>query len=323
MLKYTDNARNRIQDGLKKYSRIVGQARQRGMNERDTSDIVKAMLGDMLGYDPFFDVTAEVSIRGPHADFAVLAENRLQFLLSVKGIGVTPNAAHLLRLSGASTPAYAEWIVLTNGDLWACYRLGVGPDRHPDLVFRISLLDSRPPEEKISLFFLLTKEGAQQNALALYWEQIRVLHPGRITSLLLSEEVLNLVRRELYRQANYRVDRQTLYDLLTREVLRPEALAAHAGEESELPRLPQCYAYVRNPNDPHSWRLRYRNPDGSPNAEMLLLAVSDLNGDSRGIGIPADDVPLVKDRLRQAYIELGIPVDDLPDILRNAPPAFG
>jgi hypothetical protein len=106
-------------------------------------------------------------------------------------------------------------------------------------------------------------------------------------------------------------------------VLRPEALAAHDGEESELPRLPQCYAYVRNPNDPHSWRLRYRNPDGSPNAEMLLMAVSDLNGDSRGIGIPADDVPLVKDRLRQAYIELGIPVDDLPEILRNAPPAFG
>src|SRR3954469_23588869 len=106
MLKYTDSARNRIQDGLKKYSRIVAQARQRGMNEGDTADIVKAMLGDMLGYDPFFDVTAEVSIRGPLADYAILIEGRLRLLLLVKAIGTPPSAAHLLRLSGAAVPPY-------------------------------------------------------------------------------------------------------------------------------------------------------------------------------------------------------------------------
>jgi len=320
MLKYADNARNRIQDGLKKYSRIVAQARQRGMNERDTSDIVKAMLGDMLGYDPFFDVTAEASVRGPFADYAVLTDGCLRFLLSVKPIGVAPNPTQLLRLSGASRPTYADWVVLSNADIWSCYRLGIGPDRHPELIFRISLLDSRSPDDKVSLFYLLSKEGVQQNALTLYWEQIRVMHPGRIAALLLSEEVINLLRRELYRRANYRVDRQTLYDILTRDVLRPEALAARAGDDGDLPRVPQCYAYVRNPNDPHSWRLRYRNPDGTPNAEMLLVAVSDLGGDPRGLGIPADDVPLVKERLRQAYIELGIAVDDLPETLRSQNP---
>ncbi|HLK56152.1 MAG TPA: hypothetical protein VKU00_06295 [Chthonomonadaceae bacterium] len=317
MLKYTNSAHNRIQDGLKKYSRIVAQARQRGMAEHDTADIIKAMLGDMLGYDPFFDVTAESSLRGQHADYAVLVDGRLQILLCVKAIGVTPHAAQLLRLSGSSTPVYADWALISNADIWACYRLGVGPDRHPELVFRVSLLDATPVEEKIELFFLLSKEGVQLHALEEYWEQIRILNPGRIAALILSDETLNLLRRELQRTANYRVDRQTLYELLTRAVLRPDALSARNGENTETPRLPQCYAYVRIPNDPTTWRLRYRNPDGTPNGELLTMAVSDLSEDYRATGIPADDIPLVKERLRQAYLELGVSPDDLPELLRR------
>ena len=317
MLKYTDSARNRIQDGLKKYSRIVAQAKQRGMNERDTGDIVKAMLGDMLGYDPFFDVTADVAARGPHADYAVSADGHLHFLMLVKSLSIQPHAAHLLRLSGASTPQYAQWALLSNADTWACYRLGVGTDRHAELVVRASLLDNKPVEEKIATFSLFSKEGGQQNALNQYWEQVRILNPGRIASLLLSEDLLNLLRREIHRTANHRVDRQTLYDLLVRDIIRPNVLAARTPEPDTSPALPQCFAYVRDPNDPASWRLRYRHTDGSPNPETLTLAVADLSGDSRSLGIPADDVPLVKERLRQAYLELGITPEDLPLTLRT------
>src|SRR5579862_8932015 len=114
MYKLPEWARNRIQDGMRKYSRIVAQARQRGMNHVDTGEIVRAMLGDMLGYDPFFDVTSEASVRGPHADHAILIDNRLRFLLIVKAIGTAPHAAHLLRLSGTNVPTYAQWVVATN-----------------------------------------------------------------------------------------------------------------------------------------------------------------------------------------------------------------
>ena len=235
MLRFSENARNHIQDGVKKYSRIVSQARQRGMNERDTGDIVKAMLGDTLGYDPFFDVTADASVCGPNAHHAVVLNGQLKLLLIIKAIGVVPHAAHLLRLSGANTPQYCQWAILTNADDWACYRLGVGHDRHPELIFRVSLLDNKSPDEKAALLFLLSKEGVEQNALSQYWERIRALNPGRIASLLLSEEMVNLLRRELLRTANFRADRQALLDLLMREVIRPEALAAplRAGRFAE------------------------------------------------------------------------------------------
>ena len=316
MIKYTNNAFNRIQDGIRKYSRIVAQARQRGMNERDTGDIVKAMLGDMLGFDPFFDVTAEAAIRGPNADYAVLADGGLRFLLLVKPVGLVPNAAHLLRLSGSSAPQYAQWAILTNGDYWACYRLAVGVDRHAEQVFKISLLENRPIDEKTEMFFLLSREGVVDDALFHFWEKQRILHPGRIAALLLSDEILNVIRREVQRTANHRVDRQTLVDILTREVLRSDALASRGGEEMDLPCLPQCFAYVHNPHDSQTWKLRFRNPDGTPNAEMLSHAVADLTGDVRGLRIPADDLPLVKQRLRLAYLELGITERELPEPLR-------
>ena len=316
MLKVNDAIKNRVQDGLKKYARIVAKGRERGMNERDTGDVARAMLGDMLGYDPFFDVTTEASVRGQHAAFAVQTEGQTQFLVIVKPLGVTPHAAHLLRLGGTGAPPYTDWVLLTNAETWACYRLGVGLDRHPELVFRVSLTDGANIEEKAAMFFLLCKEGLQQNALAQYWEQTRVLHPGRLATLLLSDESLQMLRREIMRNSSYRVDLQTLRERLLREVLRPEFLADTFNGDVTMPRHPQCYAYIRDPNDPETWRMRYRNSDGTPNADWLTQAVSALGQDARSLGIPADDVPLVKGRLRQAFLDLGVAAEELPQSLR-------
>ncbi len=317
MLKYADNVRARIADGIRRYSRIVGQARQRGMNEGDTGDIVKAMLSDMLGFDPFFDVTTESRARGPFADYAVQHDDALCFLLNVKALATAPNAAHLLRLSGAETPPYADWAVVSNAEVWACYRLGVGVDRHAELVFRVSLSDMKAFDEKVELFLLISSEGFHNHSLQHYWEQVCVMNPGRIGSLLLSEEVLSVIRRELQRRANYRVDRQALYEMLVREVIRDDALGLLRGENDAFPRRPECFAYVRDPNDPVSWRLPYRDADGSPNAEMLTLAVADMSRGFGGLDIPADDVALVKERLRDAYLQLGVSPDDLPEFLRR------
>jgi hypothetical protein len=311
MVKLPDTARNRIHDGLRKYSRIVAQARQRGMNQIDTGDVVKAMLGDMLGYDPFFDVTSEVGIRGPYADYAVLIDHQIRFLLLIKAIGTIPHAAHLLRLSGANVPPYVEWVVATNGDIWACYRLGIGKDRHPELVFRIAMLDGRSMEDKLNAFSMLCKEGVLMGALIDHWEQTRALNPGRLASLLLSDEILNVLRRELHRDTHYRADNQTLRDVLLRDVLRADACSVEK-QFDPVPRQPHCYAYVANPNDPATWKLYYRNADGTPDPERLIVAAAQLNGDLKHLNIPADDVPLVKQRLRQAYLELGVSTEDLP-----------
>ena len=317
MLKYADHARSRIQDGLKKYSRIVGQARQRGMNERDTADIVKAMLGDMLGYDPFFDVTAEISVRGQNADFAVLIERQVQFLLNVKSLAVVPNAAHLLSLSGSSTPPYAEWALLTNADVWSCYRLGVGPDRHAELVFRVSLLDCYARRKRKPTLLSLCKEGVQEGTLQDYWERVRILNPGRIAAMLLSDDVLNLLRRELQRTANYRIDSQSLYALLTREILRPDALAARNGRGGRTAAPTALLRLCTRSQRFQYLAALYRNLDTTPNAELLTQAVAELSGDATGARHSRRRPSAGKERLRTAYFDLGVAPEELPDLLRR------
>lgn len=316
MLVLNETTRERIQDGVRKYARIVARARERGISESDNRDLVRAMLGDMLGYDPFFDVTSEAVVRGPHANFLVLPNSPLQFLVQVKHLSIAPHAAHLLRMSGINTPSFTAWAILTNADTWACYRLGVGHGRHPELVFRVSLSEGGSLDEKVKLFGLLSKEGVEQESLIRHWEEYRVLNPGRLTSLILSEETLHLLRREIQRQSSYRVDIHTLRGILTQEVLRPSALSASLGTEGQQPPAPPCYAYVPDPNSPASWRLPYRNPDGTPHPDLLTRALGDFQGEHQIIGIPADDVPIVKERLRKAFLELGIGIEDLPRSLR-------
>ena len=174
--------------------------------------------------------------------------------------------------------------------------------------------DPRTLEEQAMLFFLLSKEGIGQDALSRYWERTRVLKPARLTAMLLSDEVLGLLKHELMRTANFRTDPQTIMDVLLREVLRPEVVQSHI-QGTNLPLLPQCYAYVPNQNDPATWKLPYRNPDGTPNADALVLASVQIGGDGRATGIPADDREIVKQRLRQAYFELDVSADDLPPSL--------
>lgn len=312
----TETTRNCIQDGLRKYSRIVAQARQCGMNAKDTGDIVKAMLGDMLGYDPFFEVTTDSSIRGPHADHAILIDGQVKILLVVKSIGSMPNPAHLLRLSGHSCPGYVDWVLLTNADHWLCYRLGVGHDRHPEPIFRIGLMEPRPIEEKIRLFFLFSKEGVSSNALQRYWESSNVLNPNRIAELLTSDTILEALRREIHRSNNFRVEKSVIATLLRNSVILPEALAPSSGSPAQ-PDLPQCYAYFSDPTDRSTWRLYYRNEKGEADAEGLMAAAAKLSGDLRQLAIPADDLPLVKQRLRQAYTELGVAAEELPAVLQR------
>jgi len=74
------------------------------MNESDTSNIINDMLGEMFGYDKFFDVTTEYKIKGQYADYGVKIDDKLTFIIEVKAIGVSLNDNHIFQASSyAST----------------------------------------------------------------------------------------------------------------------------------------------------------------------------------------------------------------------------
>ena len=86
MPKYEDRAKERIAQQLAQYGSVLRVAGGRGINESDTAAIVKDMLGDVLGYDKYLDVTSEYQIRGKFADFVVKRDDKPLFAVECKAV---------------------------------------------------------------------------------------------------------------------------------------------------------------------------------------------------------------------------------------------
>lgn len=80
---------DRLVAGLKRYQPILESAKSRDVNESDTSMIVSDMLADLFGYDKYNEITRELCIRGTYCDLAVRIDEKFQFLIEVKAIGIS------------------------------------------------------------------------------------------------------------------------------------------------------------------------------------------------------------------------------------------
>jgi predicted type IV restriction endonuclease len=221
MPKYVDAAKDRIRKGLRRFAPIIEKAKQAGLNEADTRTIIKTMLDELLGYDKFFDVTAEYSIKGQYADFAVKIEDQIRFFIEAKAVGVELDERHLFQVVGYAANHGHDWTVLTNGDQWRIYRLFSGPERRTELACAISLTDpDLPLKDKVDALFLLSKEGFKAKALEAYWAKVEALHPKRIAQVLMLPKVLTIIGREVRRKAKSRVSDEQVRDVLLNQVIR-------------------------------------------------------------------------------------------------------
>ena len=128
----------RIQQGLKKYAPILDEARKRDVNEADTVTIVKGILSDVFGWDPFFEVTAEYTIRGTYVDLAVKSDDTIHYLVEVKAIGADLRSNHLRQAVNYAANHGIEWVVLTNGADWQAHRVTFGRPISNDLVCHLA-----------------------------------------------------------------------------------------------------------------------------------------------------------------------------------------
>lgn len=217
--KYLDDAESRIKSQLKRFEKIVGVAASKGVNEADTRDIVKAISADILGFDPFFDVTGEFSVKGQYADFAVKLDETIKFFIEVKAIGTKLDEKHLYQVIGYAANHGVEWAVLTNGDRWIAYRLFAGSEKRTTVVFDVQFSGGKA-NELAECFLALSKEGFKQNLLVSKWESVEALAPKKIAEIVLTEPVLQVVRRELQKATGFRASEETIGEILMHRVFR-------------------------------------------------------------------------------------------------------
>jgi len=227
-------AADRIRSSLKEFQPILQSAKTRDINESDTVVIVTDMLHGVFGYDKYSEITSEHMIRGTFCDLAVKLDGKLTLLLEVKSIGTELKDQHVKQAVDYAANQGCEWVGLTNGAVWRIYKIQFAKPIAADLAIEFDLLAlNLRTSDCIDMVSLIAKECWQKARMSAYFEQRQAMSRFTLGALLLTDTVINVVRRELRRLADVNVDAEEVRTVIQNEVLKREvlegdkAIAAH------------------------------------------------------------------------------------------------
>lgn len=224
----------RLKLGIKKYQPILLNAKSRDVGEADTVTIIKDLLSEVFGYDKYSEITSEFSIRGTFCDLAIKLDNKLSNLIEVKAVGIELKDQHVKQAIDYSANEGIDWVVLTNGLKWQVYKLTFSKPIEKELVvsFAIDEFNIRSTQDIESLC-LLCKEGWQRSALGEYHIQKQALSRFFIGALILSESVLDVIRRELKKVTpDVKITNDEIKSVLVNEVIKREVIEGERADNA-------------------------------------------------------------------------------------------
>ncbi len=225
---------SRLSAGLKRFQPVLTTARTRDLGEADTVTIVTDMLSEVFGYEKYSEITSEYAIRGTYCDLATKIDGRLQSLIEVKAINLDLKDAHVKQAVDYAANQGVDWVVLTNGTTWRVYKVAFTKPIAHELVVDLDICSlNGKKSDDLELLFLLAKEGWVRSVLGDYHTQQQALSRYFLGALILSEPVLDVVRRELRRVAtDVRIDREQLRQAIEQEVLKREVVEGERADDA-------------------------------------------------------------------------------------------
>jgi hypothetical protein len=225
---------DRLAAGVKQYQPIVANAKSRDINEADTVTIVKDMLADVFGYDKYSEVTSEHCIRGNYCDLATKVDGALGALIEVKAIGLDLKDNHVRQVIDYAANQGAEWVLLVNAINWRIYHVVFSKPIEHELVADIDFCKINPKSNAdLDLLYLLCKEGWIKSVLGEYHTQQQALSRFFLGAILLSDPVLDVVRRELRRVSpDVRIETDQIRKALSEEVLKRDVMEGERADDA-------------------------------------------------------------------------------------------
>lgn len=214
----------RLVAGIKQFVPILAAARSRDVNEADTGVIITDMLGDVFGYDKYSEVTSEHAIRGTYCDRAIKLDGKVVLLIEVKAVGAELKDGFIRQATDYAAKQGVDWVVLTNGIVWRTYKMSFTKPVEFELVLDFNFCELNPKsDDDIELLSLLSKESWHKARLDEYESKRQALSRFSLAALILSEPVLEVVRRELRRMSpGIKIETSQIADVLQTEVLKRE-----------------------------------------------------------------------------------------------------
>ncbi len=232
---------SRLKEGVKSYKPVLQAAYTRDVNESDTVTIITDILSQVFGYDKYTEITREYQIRGTYCDLAIVLNREINILIEVKAIGVQLKEAHIKQATDYAANSGVEWVILTNGINWMIYRIEFTQPIKPKLIYKFNFLElDHKKIDDIEKIFPITKEATGKSTL----EQIKIqkdaLNKYMIGALILSDEYLNKIKRDLRKlSSDVKINIEQIRDVLENELIKRDVfgtdeLAAAKKKVSKL-----------------------------------------------------------------------------------------
>jgi len=215
---------DRLLLAIPKFQKVVQLAKDRDLNESDTVSILNDMLAEIFGYDKYLEVTSEVMIRGTFCDLAIKVDDKIQFLLEAKAVGLELKDTHLNQAINYGANHGIPWIILTNSIDWRLYRIRFEQPIDFDLVcsFNFLTLNAKSNKDQETLL-VLCKEGLTKCAREDYFEMVQNVNRYVIGQIILGELIINDIRKELKKLSEgLRIEEDVIERIIRNEVLKRE-----------------------------------------------------------------------------------------------------
>jgi predicted type IV restriction endonuclease len=253
---------DRLSRSVGKFQQVLATAKDRDVNEADTVSIIKDLLADVFGYDKYVEITSEFAVRGTFCDLAIKIDNKVEYLIEAKAIGLELKEGHLRQAIEYGANKGIQWVILTNGRLWRVYRIRFEQPVNFDLVcsFDLTETDTRN-DEHLEKLFLVCKEGIIKDAREEFHAKVLTVNRFVIGAIILNEEVVNVIRRELRKLSDgIPVSTDEIVKVLASEVFKRDVLE---GEDAI-----KAQARVRRFYGKAAKRVRETTSDGAPVAPV-------------------------------------------------------
>ena len=155
-------------------------------------------------------------------------------LIEVKAIGLDLKDQYVKQAVDYAANQGVDWVGLTNGLIWRVYKVTFAKPIESELVVEIDFAALNPKSAKdIESLYLFAKEGWLKSVLGEYQSQRQALSRFFLGAILLTDPVVEVIRRELRRVSpDVRIDIEEIRSALGSEVIKREVMEGEKADEA-------------------------------------------------------------------------------------------
>jgi hypothetical protein len=222
--KWEVDARDRVRVAVERLAGSLASLIGRDADEGDTRLLVTDFLCDGLGYGRD-DLITEYQAKGEFAGYGVRIARQPVAFIEVKRTTARLSARHLRQAEMHAVSEGAEWVILTNGQVWQAWHLTPGLPVVLDIVLEVDVLGEDGPARQADALFYLSKEALSRHVIDELRQVKAATSASSIGTVITSDPVIDQIRKELRRRTGHDMDPAELSNLIKTSVLRPDTPA--------------------------------------------------------------------------------------------------